>query len=83
MTLSHTFLKHFEPLEDPRPTTHNLLHNLTDILVITILATICGANTWTEIAEFGDAKEEWLTFGAVLYNTKKCYKGWHEKESIK
>lgn len=40
MNLSHTFLKHFEPIEDPRPTTHNLLHNLTDVLVITILATI-------------------------------------------
>jgi predicted transposase YbfD/YdcC len=60
MNLSHTFLKHFEPLEDPRPTTHNFRHNLTDILVITILATICGADTWTEIAEFGAAKEEWL-----------------------
>ncbi len=60
MNLSHTFLKHFEPLEDPRPTTHNLRHNLTDILVITILATLCGADTWTEIAEFGEAKEEWL-----------------------
>src|SRR3990167_600506 len=60
MNLSHTFLKHFEPLEDPRPTTHNFLHNLTDILVITILATICGADTWTEISEFGEAKEDWL-----------------------
>ena len=60
MNLSHTFLKHFDSLEDPRLTTHNLRHNLTDILVITILATICGADGWTEITEFGDAKEEWL-----------------------
>lgn len=60
MNLSHTFLKHFDPLEDPRLTTHNLRHNLTDILVITILATICGADGWTEVVEFGIAKEEWL-----------------------
>lgn len=58
MNLSHTFLKHFDPLEDPRLTTHNLRHNLTDILVITILATICGADGWTEVVEFGIAKEE-------------------------
>jgi len=31
-----------------------------DILVITILATICGADTWTEVHEFGVAKYEWL-----------------------
>jgi hypothetical protein len=51
MNLSHTFLKHFDSLEDPRLTTHNLRHNLTDILVITILATLCGADGWTEITE--------------------------------
>ena len=60
MNLSHTFLKHFEALEDPRLNNHNFRHNLTDILVITILATICGADTWTEIYEFAVAKEEWL-----------------------
>ena len=60
MNLSHTFLKHFEALEDPRLNNHNFRHNLIDILVITILATICGADTWTEIYEFAVAKEEWL-----------------------
>ncbi len=61
MKLSHTFLNHFETLEDPRFTSHsNLRHNLTDILVITILATICGADTWTEVSEFAAAKEDWL-----------------------
>lgn len=60
MNLSHTFLKHFEELEDPRLNNHNFRHNLPDILVITILATICGADGWTEINEFAVAKEEWL-----------------------
>jgi len=61
MNLSQTFLSHFEDLEDPRLKSHNnLQHQLVDILVITILATICGADTWVEIQEFGVAKHDWL-----------------------
>jgi predicted transposase YbfD/YdcC len=60
MNLSATFLDHFLELEDPRLSNHNLRHNLSDILVITILGTICGADTWTEINEFGVAKYDWL-----------------------
>jgi predicted transposase YbfD/YdcC len=58
--LSDTFLKHFTILEDPRIDNHNRRHELIDILVITILGTICGADTWAEIYEFAYAKEEWL-----------------------
>ena len=60
MILSETFLKHFEPIEDPRIDNHNKRHNLHDILVITILGSICGANTWMDICDFGEAKVEWL-----------------------
>ncbi len=60
MNLSSTFLEHFETLEDPRLDNHNLRHELTDILVITILGTICGAEGWAEIYEFALAKEDWL-----------------------
>lgn len=60
MNLSSTFLKHFEDLEDPRLDNHNLQHNFMDIVVIAILATICGADSWTEIEQFGIAKYEWL-----------------------
>jgi len=58
MNLSDTFLSHFEALEDPRLNNHNFRHIFIDILVITILATICGADTWTELYEFARAKEE-------------------------
>lgn len=58
--LSETFLHHFQNIEDPRLDNHNQRHPLLDILVIAILATICGADTWTEVSEFGQAKEEWL-----------------------
>jgi hypothetical protein len=56
MNLSHTFLNHFEHLDDPRKDTHNRRHNLIDILVMTILGTICGADTWVEIQEFSGSK---------------------------
>jgi len=60
MDLKDTFFAHFSPLEDPREDNHNLRHNFHDILVIAILGTICGADGWTEICEFAEAKIEWL-----------------------
>lgn len=68
MQLSETFLRHFELLEDPRLSTHNKRHNLEDILVITILGMICGADNWVEICEFGHAKQEWLSTFLELPN---------------
>jgi hypothetical protein len=49
---------HFADLEDPR--ADNAWHNFFDILVITILAVICGADSWVEVEIYGKAKEEWL-----------------------
>lgn len=61
MTLEGTFLDHFSELDDPRLQSHrNFRHHLGDILIITILATICGADGWKEIIEFAQAKELWL-----------------------
>ena len=58
--VNSTFFAHFETLEDPRTENHNLRHKFHDILVIAILGTICGADGWTEICEFAEAKIEWL-----------------------
>ena len=44
---------YFAVVHDPRrqhPTTH---HSLEAILIITILATICGAHNWVEIEQWG------------------------------
>lgn len=60
MNLSNNFIVHFSPIVDPRKDTHNIRHILSDILVLTILAVLCGAETWTDVEEFGYAKEEWL-----------------------
>ncbi len=51
--------EHFESLEDPR-VERTKLHSLLAIVTIAICAVICGAETWNDIEEFGDAKVEWL-----------------------
>jgi predicted transposase YbfD/YdcC len=43
-----------------RASRETLRHKLIDILVIAVCATICGAETWTEMEEFGEAKESWF-----------------------
>ena len=48
-------------LPDPRRENHNTKkHKLIDIVVITILATICGADDWPTIVAFGEKREDWL-----------------------
>lgn len=49
----------FRDLPDPRHhrTRH---HDLLSVLVIALLAVMCGANTWVEVAVFGRSREEWL-----------------------
>lgn len=52
--------EHFAGLSDPRQSM-NREHKLMDLVVITICAVISGADDWVSIAEYGEAKEEWLT----------------------
>lgn len=48
-----------EQIEDPRRDLTRL-HNLNDILLIGIIAVICGADTWNEIEQYALEKEEFL-----------------------
>ena len=48
-------LAHFTVVPDPR--AQNVKHKLIDILAIAICAVICGANTFTEIAQYGQGKQ--------------------------
>ena len=50
---------HFGTLKDPRA-SHSIEHKLIDIVIITICATICGADNWEAIAEYGRTKADWL-----------------------
>jgi predicted transposase YbfD/YdcC len=43
-------------------------HKLIDIMAIAILGTICCADTWTDIEDFGEAKKEWLSTFLELPN---------------
>jgi len=49
----------FRHLDDPRP-GHNVMHRLDDMLAIAILAVLCGAEGWTEVEQFANAKFKWL-----------------------
>jgi DDE_Tnp_1-associated len=52
---------------DPR-IERTKLHQLVDVLVIAVCATICAAETWEEIEEFGRAKESWFKKFLALPN---------------
>lgn len=56
---SKHLLKHFADIPDPRQ-ANGKLHNLTDIILISILAVLGGADDFVDIAAYGKAKETWL-----------------------
>ena len=62
-----SLIDHFSELPDPRIDRHKA-HRLTDILVIAICGAICGADGWVAMAEFGQAKQDWLKTFLALPN---------------
>ena len=50
----------FAQVEGPR-VERTKRHRLRDIIILAICGVICGAEGWTEIEEFGKAKEAWFT----------------------
>lgn len=59
MNLEESILSYFTDLEDPR-SERNRSHPLINVVSIAILGTICGADTWTSIETYGNAKVSWL-----------------------
>lgn len=53
----------FEDMDDPR-VVERCTYGLTEVVVIAICGVLCGAETWTEVEEFGESKREWL--GKIL-----------------
>lgn len=51
---------HFGQVHDPRA-QHSIDHLLVDIMLITICAVICGADSWVEVENYGIAKQGWLS----------------------
>ena len=57
---TQSILDYFAEMPDPRRDNENKRHKLIDIIAIAILATICGAEHFTEMEEWGEANEDWL-----------------------
>ena len=49
----------FSDLPDPRIDRHKR-HRLSDVLFIAVCAVVCGAKSFVDMEDFGDAKHEWL-----------------------
>jgi predicted transposase YbfD/YdcC len=49
----------FGELEDPR-VVGRCDHQLIDVILVAVCAVLCGAESWSEVEEFGQAKEAWL-----------------------
>ena len=62
-----SLMRIFSEIEDPRM-DRTKRHHLSDILVISICAVICGAEGWTQVEEFGRAKLKWFRTFLTLPN---------------
>jgi predicted transposase YbfD/YdcC len=58
---------HFITITDPR-IERGKAHRLIDIITIAICAVIAGAEGWVDIADFGEAKQDWFQTFLLLPN---------------
>jgi predicted transposase YbfD/YdcC len=58
---------HFITITDPR-IDRGKAHRLIDIITIAICAVIAGAEGWVDIADFGEAKQDWFRTFLALPN---------------
>ncbi len=58
--------KHINSIKDPR--RHNTRHLLHDMLLIALCAIISGADSWTQVAEYGRSKQKWFSQFLALPN---------------
>jgi len=56
----HTLVENVRELPDPRRQYGHLQHRLENIVVIAFCATLCGAEDFEDIEEFGKARRAWL-----------------------
>jgi hypothetical protein len=70
------FLDIFGQLDDPR-IEQKKLHPMPEILLLTLCAVICGAESWDDMEAFGKAKllflPQYLVFAIKIHNKlPKC-----------
>lgn len=57
--MANKLLTVFMQIEDKRRDV-TVFHDLNDILLMAIIAVICGANSWNEIERYCNLKVDWL-----------------------
>lgn len=57
-SIQQSLVEHFTPIKDPR-VERTKKHQLTDILVITILAIRAEAQRWENIENYAISKQQW------------------------
>ena len=57
--MANSIQEHFADLPDPRR-AQGLRHRLSDMIVIAVTAVICCADSWADVADFGNAKLKWF-----------------------
>ena len=63
--MSAAIFDHFKDLTDPR-VNRGGNHCLYEMVVIALTSAICGANAWTDVERFGNAKFNWFKRFLVL-----------------
>ena len=67
MTKTTSSIEFFSSVTDPR-VVRTQKHSLESILFISLCAVICGAESWNEIEDYGNAKIDWLERFLYLLN---------------
>ena len=57
-----------EVIQEPRRRGGNFKHKLIDILIMALLAIICGCESWEDVEEYAEIKQEWLKEHLPLEN---------------
>lgn len=78
--MRNSIMSFFEVIEDKRD-AWKVKHNLLEIIFIAIVATVCGMDTWQDIADFAEERETWfrkymrLDNGIPSHDTmERCFK---------
>jgi predicted transposase YbfD/YdcC len=58
--MANSIQEHFADLPDPRR-AQGKRHRLSDMIVIAVTAVICCADSWSDVADFGNAKLKWFS----------------------
>lgn len=78
--MKSSIMEFFEVIEDKRD-AWKVKHNLLEVIFIAIVGTLCGMDTWQDIADFAEERVEWfrkhlkLEHGVPSHDTiERCFK---------